>query len=302
MAMLPVGVNGLFARAALTRDSALRDEEQPLSLTSRWLFTIAAGRAGASPGSSEASEEATSLADGLMSADALTSLARPGSSLLAAGYTGFGVTLDSLRTLTPPASAPPQLDTAAYTSWNAVAARGLAAAGKTESAAAIVHELFGRMGSDSLLVRFEGDTTGLFHLEDQAAAALAALDLAEVPGREDSPKYLVFATELADRMLTRFRLNSGRFTDRWPDPDSGYVPALDYEMPAAAGLAAELFARLGAAPGDPSTAGYRTAAGHLLTHHLKPNIHRSARLGSLGSALLAYLAAEKPLSPQSVSP
>ena len=271
-------LDSTFFLAPLTPDGALLDREVHLALNAGLLaaFARATRQTGRPTYRAVARRLGEALQEGFYSAS---------DSLFFAGRAGFK---EALPSGTGHRFA---MDTAFYAGWNALTATAfleLYLALGEDRYLEISRRVLGALGrrlslrDGAFLHTPDASEDVPLLLEDQALVARAALDLFEI---EHRPEDLRLARDLADRMVDQFADRSGALRDRAPEPGRAFTPALDRFLPSGNGVAVQVLVRL---HGITDHAGYREAAGSILTALVGPSIDRMAYLGALGRGLILY--------------
>ena len=267
--------DGTFFQRALTPDGAVLDREKTLAANAGWLAVLARVDTAAAVDLGDA------LAGGLYASQ---------SALFVAGLAGFSEQSGDVVLLEAGPAAP--RDPAVYTSWNALAVTGFVAlyqaSGTTayldmarDVLASVRKQLTHPDGGVRHVLNPSGDP--LFLLTDQALVARAALDLYSVRGHDGDFR---FASELTDVMLERLFDDAGAMRDRWPEPDTAVIHAVDRLVPSGNGVAVQVLSRLYALTGHSR---YRETAGEILETLANSHLRRAANAGALYRGMAMYL-------------
>lgn len=270
--------DGTFFQRQLSPDGVVLDTEKTLASNAGWLAVLARTDTAA----------AIDLGDALV-----RGLFAPRNGLFAAGFAGFSEESGGAVLLEAGRAAP--RDPAVYTSWNALAVTGLAALYQASSRTAyldlardVLASIRARLTHPDGGLRHSLDQPGppVFLLADQALVARAALDLYSAGG--DSAAFR-FASELTDVMLDRLLDETGALRDRWPEPDTAVIHAVDRLAPSGNGVTVQVLARLYVLTGNRR---YLETAGEILAALANSHLARAAAAGALCRGMAMYLRLE----------
>ena len=265
--------DGMYFQRGLTPDGAVLDREKTLAANAGWLAVLARADTAA------AVDLGNALVGGLYA---------PQSDLFVAGLAGFSEQSGEAVLLESGLAAP--RDPAVYTSWNALAVTGFVALYRTSGTTAYLDLARDVLASlRKRLTHPEGGMRHVMHppgepqflLADQALAARAALDVYSAGGGD-----FRFASVLTDMMLERLFDDSGALRDRWPEPDTAVIHAVDRLVPSGNGVAVQVLSRLYALTGHSR---YREAAGEILETLANRHLRRAANAGALYRGMAMYL-------------
>ena len=267
--------DGTFFQRVLTPDGAVLDREKTLAANAGWLDVLARVDTAAAVDLGDA------LVDGFFAWHA---------GLFVAGFAGFSEQSGDVILLEEGRAAP--RDPAVYTSWNALAVTGFVALYRASGTTAYLDLARDVLASVRMrLTHPDGGVRHVLHprgealflLTDQALVARAALDLYSEGGHAGDFR---FASELADVMMERLFDDAGALRDRWPEPDTPVIHAVDRLVPSGNGVAVQVLSRLYALTGHSR---YKETAGEILETLANSHRRRAADAGALYRGMAMYL-------------